>query len=168
MRVPIIVHADFEFFTPQLSNCKLNPEKSYTNQYQKHYPSGFCYHIKCFDDTLYSQQPVTFVKEFSDDYVAQVVMDTLEKNIQDIYKKFISPKDMMVTRHDELVYDKSTNCPICNEELGEDRVRDYCHLSCKFRGAAHEVCNLKYKVRTFFLVVFHNLSSYDSHLFIKH
>ena len=47
-------------------------------------------------------------------------------------------------------------------------MRDHCHLSGKFRGAAHEVCNLKYKVRTFFPVVFHNLSSYDSHLFIKH
>ena len=46
-------------------------------------------------------------------------------------------------------------------------VRDRCHLSGKFRGAAHEVCNLKYKVPKFFPVVFHNLSGYDSHLFIK-
>ena len=40
-------------------------------------------------------------------------------------------------------------CHICNEELGNDRVRDHCHLSCKFRCAAHEVCNLKYKVPRF-------------------
>ena len=73
---------------------------------------------------------------------------------------------MIMTRHDKLVYDNSTNCPICNEELGEDRVRDHCHLSGKFRGAAHEVCNLKFKVPTFFPIVFHN-SGYDSHLFIK-
>ena len=46
-------------------------------------------------------------------------------------------------------------------------MRDHCHLSGKFRGAAHEVCNLKYKIPTFFPVVFHNLSGYDSHLFIK-
>ena len=44
---------------------------------------------------------------------------------------------------------------------------DHCHLSAKFRGAAHEVYNLKYKVPKFFPVVFHNLSGYDSHLFIK-
>ena len=67
-------------------------------------------------------------------------MDTLEKNIKDIYKKFKFPKDMIMTRHDKLVYDNSTNCHICNEELGEDRVCDHCHLSGKFRGAAHEVC----------------------------
>ena len=39
-------------------------------------PSGFCYHIKWFDDTLYSQEPVTFVKEHNDDDVAQIFIDT--------------------------------------------------------------------------------------------
>ena len=71
-----------------------------------------------------------------------------------------------MTRHDVLVYDNSTNCHICNEHLGEDRVRDHCHLSGKFRGAVHEVCNLKYKVPTFSPVVCHNLYGYDSDLFI--
>ena len=83
MRVPLIVYADFESFIPQLSKLPTNHKKSYTNQYQKHILSGFCYHIKCFDDTLNSQQPVTFVKKFSD-AVAQIFMDTLEKNIKDI------------------------------------------------------------------------------------
>ena len=69
--------------------------------------------------------------------------------------------------HDKLVYDNSTLYHICNEELGKDRVRDHCHLSGKYRGAAHEICNLKYKIPKFFPVVFHNLSGYDSHLFIK-
>ena len=68
---------------------------------------------------------------------------------------------------DKFIYNNSTLCRICNEELGEDRVRDQCHLSGTFRGAAHEVCNLKYKVPQFFEVVFHNLSGYDKHHFIK-
>ena len=86
MRVLFIVYADFESFTPKLPTCQPDPEKSYTTQYQKHILSGFCYHIKCFDDTLYSQQPVTFVKEFNDDDVAQIFIDTLDKNIKKIYK----------------------------------------------------------------------------------
>ena len=69
--------------------------------------------------------------------------------------------------HDKLVYDNSTVCHFCNEELCKDRVRVHYHLSGKFRGAAHEVCNLKYKVPTFFFVAFHNLSGYDGHLFVK-
>ena len=94
-------------------------------------------------------------------------MDTLEKNMEDIYEKFKFPNDMIMTRNDNLVYDNSTNCHICNEEFGGDRVRDHFHLSGKFRDAAHEVCSLTYKIPTFFPVVFHNLSGFDSHLFIK-
>ena len=74
---------------------------------------------------------------------------------------------MIMTMLDVLVYDNSTLCHICNEELGKDRARVHCHLSGKFRGAAHEICNLKYKIPKFFPVLFHNLSGYDSHLFIK-
>ena len=98
------------------------------------------------------QQPVTFVKEFNDDDVAQIFIDTLAKNIKEIYDKFKFPKKRIMTMHDKLVYDNSTLCHICNEELGEDKVRDHYHLSGKFRGAAHEVCNLKYKVSKVFPV----------------
>ena len=94
-----------------------NPEKSYTNQYQKHIFSGFCYHIKCFDDALYSQQPVTFVNEFNDDDVAQIFIDTLEKNIKYIYKKFKLRKNMTMTTQEKLIYNNYTFCHICNEEL---------------------------------------------------
>ena len=66
-----------------------------------------------FDDTLNSQQPVTFVKEFNDDDVAQfndddvaeIFLDTLEKNIKEIYKKFKFTKSMIITMHDKLVDD---------------------------------------------------------------
>ena len=75
---------------------------------------------------------------------------------------------MIMIIQDKLSHDNSTLCYICNEELGKDRVRDHCHLSGKFRGAAHEACNLKYKVLKFFPVVFHNLPGYHSHLFTKH
>ena len=102
-----------------------------------------------FYDTIYSQELVTFVKEFNDEDVAQTFMDTLETNIKDIYKKFKFPKSMIMTKHDKLAHDNSTLYHIRNEEHGEDRVRDHCHLSGKFRSAAHEVSNLKYKVPKF-------------------
>ena len=41
MRVPFIVYADFESFTPQLSTCQPNPDKSYTKRYQKHTLADF-------------------------------------------------------------------------------------------------------------------------------
>ena len=69
--------------------------------------------------------------------------------------------------HDKLVYDISTLCQICNEELDKEKVRDNFHVSGKIWGAAHEVGNLKYKVPKFFPVVFHKLAGCDSHHFIK-
>ena len=158
----------FESFTSQISTCQPNPEKSYIKPYRKHIPSWFCYHIQCFDYALNSQQPLTFVTEFNDDDVAQLFIDTLEKNIKEIYKKFKFPKTMIMTMRDKLIYNNSTLCHIWNEEkLGENRVHNHCYLSGKFRGTAHQVCNLKHKVLKFFPVVFHNLSGYDIHLFIK-
>ena len=32
---------------------------------------------------------------------------------------------------------------ICKQELNTDKVRDHCHATGKFRGAAHNKCNLK-------------------------
>ena len=55
-----------------------------------------------------------------------------------------------MTKHDKMAYDSSTPCHICNEELGKDRLPNHCNLSVKYTGAAHKVCNLKYKVPTFF------------------
>ena len=129
MRVPYIVYADFELFTPQLSTCQPNPEKSYTNQYQKHIPRGFCYHIKCFDDTLFSQEPVSFVKEFNDDDVAQIFIDTLEKNIKEIYRKFKFPKSVIMTMQDKMAYINSTLCHICKKNLTECMIIAICLVS---------------------------------------
>ena len=52
-KVPFLVYADFECFIKPLDTCNLNPESSYTKQYQKHEPSSFCYYIKCFDNEVY-------------------------------------------------------------------------------------------------------------------
>lgn len=65
-------------------------------------------------------------------------------------------------------FEKATKCWICQGDFNEDKkVRDHCHFTGKYRGAAHNKCNLNYKKPKFTPVVFHNLSGYDSHLFIK-
>ena len=46
-------------------------------------------------------------------------------------------------------------------------MRDHCHYSGIYRGAAHSLCNLQYKIPSYILVVFHNLAGYDAHMFIK-
>ena len=48
-----------------------------------------------------------------------------------------------------------------------EKVRDHCHFTGRYRGAAHNSCNLKYRKPNFTPVAFHNLSGYDAHLSIK-
>ena len=43
------------------------------------------------------------------------------------------------------------------------KVRDHCHFTGKFRGAAHSICNLNYKVPQEIPVKIHNGSTYDYH-----
>ena len=167
MRVPFIVYADFESFIKPIDTCGPNPENSYTKQYQKHTPSSFCYYIKCFDDEVYYQNPVTYTASTENEEVAQIFVNMLEEDVKSIYKRFGKPKKMLFGAKEREEFDEATECWICHGELGLDRVRDHCHLTGKYRGAAHNKCNLQYRRPKFIPVVFHNLSGYDSHLFIK-
>ena len=47
------------------------------------------------------------------------------------------------------------------------KVRDHCHYTGKCRGAAHDICNERYKISKEILVVFYNGSTYDYHFIIK-
>ena len=66
-------------------------------------------------------------------------------------------------------YKHVSSCHICFKPFkeGNQKVRDHCHYSGIYRGAAHSLCNLQYKIPSYIPVVFHNLSGYDAHMFIK-
>ena len=77
---------------------------------------------------------------------------------------------MIFGKEEKERYGEETKCWICNEKFDDDKdykVRDHCHFTGRYRGAAHNKCNLNYRKPNFTPVVFHNLSGYDSHLFIK-
>ena len=74
---------------------------------------------------------------------------------------------MIFTEEDEKQFNKSKECWICKEPFKDGKVRDHCHYTGRYRGPACNSCNLKYRKPNFIPVFFHNLSGYDSHLFIK-
>src|SRR6218665_1817099 len=154
----LIFYADFESFIKPIDTCQPDPRVSYSYAHQKHTPGSFCYYAKCFDDSLYQQDPVTYTANSEDDDVARVFVDSLEETIKQIYNQFKFPKKMIFNSNDRKNFKSATSCHICGKSLGKDRVRDHCHLSGKFKGAAHNECNLNYKIPKFIPVVFHNVS----------
>ena len=74
-----------------------------------------------------------------------------------------------MTEEDVRNFKKATLCSICSKPFADwkDKVRDHCHRTGKYRGAAHNCCNINYYSNRFLPVVFHNLRGYDSHLIIK-
>ena len=60
-------------------------------------------------------------------------------------------------------------CWICGKliDIGDNKIRDHCHITGKYRGAAHYSCNINLKITKKFPVIFHNLKGYDSHLIFK-
>ena len=78
-------------------------------------------------------------------------------------------KEIVMTQEDEEDFKNSTHCWFCELPLEERAVRDHCHLTGKYRGAAHEKWNInvKQKQSNFIPFMFHNFSNYDCHLFFK-
>ena len=83
-------------------------------------------------------------------------------------------KEMIPLTKKEEKKHKQDVCYICRKEFNADdrdkkyhKVRDHCHYTGKYRGAAHDICNLRYKIPKEIPVVFHNRSIYDYHFIIK-
>ena len=58
---------------------------------------------------------------------------------------------------------------ICNKffDVSDNKVRDHCHVTGKYRGAAHWSCNVNFKMTKKVPVIFHDLEGYGSNLIFK-
>ena len=165
--VPFVIYADFESKMKAFHSAQPNPNKAYTEKLHQHEPLSYCYYVKCnFDDT--NSKFVEYTAKSEDEDVSQRFVDELEKEVKLIYTSH-PPKPMIFTKRESIKFNKADKCWLCDGGFDEKdvKVRDHCHFTGKFRGAAHNSCNLKAKNPKFIPVIFHNLSGYDAHLFIK-
>ena len=165
-KAPFTVYADFESLIKPMDICDPDPNKSYTKKYQKHKPISFSYYISSSIDGVFKPILRKYTKTKPEDADAMdVFIKWLEEDVKAIAN--IEEKEMIFTEEDRKQFNKASDCWICGEYLGNDRVRDHCHYTGRYRGPAHNSCNLKYRKPKNISVFFHNLSGYDSHLFIK-
>ena len=171
--VPFAIYADFESIVEKISSCKPSDKKSYTEKYQKHTPCSFGYKVVCHYDKKYSKDVVIYRGEDCIDKFMKCMFEEVE-NCQKIIKKDFN-KPLQMTKEDEEAFRKATHCHICEKKYKKDDlenmpVRDHCHVTGKYRGSAHQKCNLKLQISAEKIkipVIFHNLKGYDSHFIIQ-
>ena len=138
IKLPFAVYADLECL---LDN---NSEKSSTTKTNKHMPSGYSIFTHCSFDK--SKNKLNY-------YRGEDCMKKFYKDLREHAAKIINyeKKDMIpLTKKEEKNHNNQKFCYICKKEFDTSdkkhhKVRDHCHYSGKYRGAAHNIYNLRYK-----------------------
>ena len=175
MKVPFIIYADLECLLEKMSTCINNLNESSTTKINKHTPSGYSIFTSCsFDES----------KNKLNHYRGKDCMKKFCKDLKEHATRIINhekKKIIPLTKEEKINYNDQKVCYICKKEFDtidttksssleckkHHKVRDHCHYTGKYRGAAHNICNLRYKVLKEIPVVFHNGSTYDYHFIIK-
>ena len=172
LKVANIIYMDLESLLIKQQSSQNNPEKSYTEKKAIHEACGYSINlVRSYDSN----------KNLRNFYRGK---DCIKKLCEDLKTQamevinFKEKKMIPLTHQQQLNYEKSKYCHICKEKLYEDeddnhksesyhKVRDHCHYTGEFRGAAHSICNLRYKIQREIPVVLHNGSTYDYHFIIR-
>ncbi|CAB4016303.1 Gastrula zinc finger [Paramuricea clavata] len=168
MPAPFVIYADFEsMLVPEERkvDSEDTEEKSTTELYQTHKACSFGLKTVCHYDDQYSGEYVSYVGADATEVFLKTVLKESIRCREMVNKIF--KKKMVITPEQETEFWMTRNCSICGNDLGDDRVRDHDHVTGLFRGAAHNMCNLKYRITWKVPVVFHNLRGYDSHLIMQ-
>ena len=177
---PFVIYADFEAITEKVSQ-----KKSKTEKYQKHTACGYGYKVVCCYDDKFSKPIKIYrgkmtIQKFMKDMLFEV------EYCQEVVKNHFT-KPLKMTEKDEESFQNTKECHICKKPFGMDedgvrnvggknikkvqiknvKVRDHCHVTGEYRGAAHTICNLNFKLTDKIPVVFHNLKGYDSHFIMQ-
>ena len=169
MKVPYVIYADFECITEKIDQVDNNAT---TRKYQKHIPSGFKLYITSIDPE-FDCDDISYRGPDAHKKFLKVLFKIKEKLLKLLYnppKKYI--KDIIWTKEEEEEYKNATHCHICEQIIPKNgdnlKVRDHCHITGRYRGAAHADCNINFKYDFNNIpVIFHNLKGYDSHFIIK-
>ena len=181
--VPFVIYADFEAITEKIDTCQPPDSKSYTTTYQSHRACSFGYKVVCHADQCYSK-PVEIYR--GEDAIEKFIVKMFEevRSCQSVMREHFN-KSLIMTEENERDFKNSITCYICGRRYKMDEkyaeeingkkpvngpVRDHCHITGKYRGSAHNFCNLKLRLNPEYIkipVIFHNLKGYDSHFIMQ-
>ena len=153
IKLPFVVYADLECLLEKISTCQNNPNESSTTEINKHIPSDYSIFTHCsFDQT----------KNKLNHYRGKDCMKKFCKDLRERATKIINyeKKRMIPLAKEEKIYHNEQEiCYISKKEFDKSdkkhcKVRYHCHYTGKYRGAAHNICNLRHKIPKKFLYYF--------------
>ena len=153
------IYANFE--------CNLQDTEIYegscTKKYHDDVPCRYAYKIVCIDDRFSKSIVVSRSKNDAYEFIRGILKEY--KYCKNIIKKHFN-KNLIITEEEEYLFQQSNSCWICKKIINDDdeKVRDHCLVTGKFRGAAHWSCNINLQQTKIIPVIFHNLKGCDSHL----
>jgi len=158
--VPFVIYADFEAITKKVQGCRQNNNKSYTEAYQTHEDCGYGYKVVCCYDDKYTKPTQVYRGKNAIYKFMESMLDEVKDCKKGMKKSFNKP--LRMTEKNEKEFEEAKKCYICEKKYTDKdkRVRDHCHITGKYRGSAHQDCNLKLKIepdKIKILVIFHNL-----------
>ena len=165
LKSSFVIYADFECLlcdSDQSANERRRKKK--TIFYQNHTPCAVGFYIVPAVEGIFKQRYETYTGTDVVKWFLQRMLTIRDEIISLLQDK----QDLIMTPADWQAFHQARTCWICgcpfDPRKMEDKVRDHDHLSGKFRGAAHSICNLKLH-KTFKIPVFlHNFRGYDGHL----
>ena len=169
---PFIMYVDFEVILELIQGSRLeeprkwspNPSESYTKKVNRHIPSGWC---------VYSKFTYGEVKDplriYRGEDCIEKFCNHIRQEARRLYRMFPEKPMDPLTPRQWTQYKRASKCHICYKPFNvkDPKVRDHCHYTGKYRGPAHSLCNLRYRIPSYIPIIFHNLSGYDVHIFIK-
>ena len=164
--VPFKIYADFECLLKGV-DCGVNNDCfSYTSKYKDHVSCSFAYKLVCVDNK-FSKDVVLYKRKNA---VLKFIMCVLKEYdyCKGVIKKYFN-KNLVMTAEQNKKFERSNICWICGKliEICDEKVRDHCHITSKYRIAAHWSCYINLKISKKLPLIFYNLKRYDSHLISK-
>ena len=137
--------------------------KGLHKKYQTHIPCSFAYKVFCIDNRFSKPIAVFRGENAAYEFIKAILQEY--EHCKKITKKHFN-KNLIMSAEEEEQCKSSNTCWICKKLIDDDdeKVRDHCHVTGKFRGAAHWSCNINLQLTKKVPVIFHNLRGYDSHL----
>ena len=158
------MYTDFESVLERIRGPNPVPMGPYTSEVTKHSPSGWCVYSKFTYGEVKNPLKLYRGKDCPEKFC-----DYIRQEAHRLYHMFPEKPMDPLTLKQWKKYKRSTICHICFKPFNskESKLRDHCDYTGRYRGPTHSLCNLTYRIPSYILVIFHNLSGYDVHLFIK-